>query len=82
MKQNNNIEKSDLEKYRAEIDKVDTEIIQRLAKRFEIVKKIGEYKKKHNLPALDKKRWQEVLSSRIAFAKSLGLPEELIKKNL
>lgn len=50
-----------LEEYRKEIDKLDKELIEVLFKRFELVKKVWEYKKEHDIKPLQKWRWQEVL---------------------
>lgn len=69
-----------LENFRKKIDLVDQLLINSLKKRFELVKKIGRLKKEIGLPALDKKRWQEVLRSRIKKASELGLSKKLIKK--
>ena len=70
----------ELEKFRKEIDEIDREILTQLAKRFEVVKKVWEYKKLHNMPPLQKKRWEEVLKSRRDFAKKLELWEDFIEK--
>jgi chorismate mutase len=69
-----------LDKYRKQIDKIDKKIIDYLAKRYQVVKKVGEFKKKKGLKPFDKKRFQEVLKTRISFAEEKGLPKELIKK--
>jgi chorismate mutase len=69
-----------LDKYRKQIDKIDKKIIDYLAKRYQVVKKVGEFKKKKALKPFDKKRFQEVLKTRISFAEEKGLPKELIKK--
>ncbi len=60
-----------LEIYRKEIDKIDAEIIDLLAKRFEVVKLVWIYKKENNMPPLQPWRWQEVLNSKkeLAFEK-------------
>ena len=50
-----------LEKYRDQIDFFDSEIVNLLYERFEIVKLIGEYKKKHKIKLLNEKRWKKVL---------------------
>ena len=71
---------SKLIEYRNEIDAIDTSIITLLAERFSVVKKVGEYKKEHNLPPLQPTRWQEVLDSRKAQAKELGISPECIQK--
>lgn len=72
--------KKKLENYRSQIDRIDKDLIKLLAKRYQIVKKIGQLKKRLSLPPLDKKRWQEVLLSRISWGRKLGLSETLIKK--
>jgi chorismate mutase len=69
-----------LDKYRKQIDKIDKKIIDYLAKRYQVVKKVGFFKKKKGLKPFDKKRFQEVLKTRISFAEEKGLPKELIKK--
>ena len=69
-----------LDKYRKQIDKIDKKIIDYLAKRYQVVKKVGVFKKKNGLKPFDKKRWQKVLQTRISFAEEKGLPKELIKK--
>ncbi len=49
-----------LEEYRKEIDALDKEIIKLLNQRIECVKKIGEYKRKNEMPVLDTSREQEI----------------------
>lgn len=71
---------NDLDILRKEIDEIDEDIIDLLAKRFEIVKKIGILKKQKGVVPLDEKRWQDVLSSRIEKAIILDLPKEFIEK--
>ena len=51
----------ELKDLRNKIDQIDQELVTLIEKRIEIVKQIGEYKKKHNLPILDQNREQEVL---------------------
>lgn len=51
-----------LEALRAKIDECDEQIVELLARRFELVRKIGMYKANHNLPVLDEKREGELLS--------------------
>jgi len=58
-----------LELYRKQIDEIDVQIIDLLAKRFEVVKKVGEYKKERNIPPLQPERWQQVLQTRKNLAK-------------
>ncbi len=51
-----------LKRYRKTIDKIDRKIVKFLAKRLEIVKKIGAYKRIKKLPVFNKQRESEVLS--------------------
>ena len=69
-----------LEKWRKQIDKCDQELMNILAKRINIAKEIGKYKKVHGMPLFDKKRWQEVLRSKLVKARSLNISERFIEK--
>ena len=62
-----------LEKLRSEIDKLDVELIQLLAKRMEVIEEIGDYKKENNITILQLKRWQHIIEDRLAIGTSLGL---------
>ncbi len=68
-----------LKHFREEIDTVDEQIIALLAKRMEVVKKVGVYKKEHEIPPLDSKRWQEVLKTKRQKAKALNLSADLVE---
>ena len=46
----------DLKELRNEIDSIDSRLIELFCERMEISRKIGDYKKKNNLPVLDKER--------------------------
>ena len=54
-----------LEKYREEIIEVDKQIAKFLEKRFEIVTKIGDYKREKNLPIQVLKRDEVVMKNAI-----------------
>ncbi len=71
--------KDSLDNWRKEIDKIDDEIIHLLAQRTEIVKKIGEYKVKNQIPPLDQKRWSTLLKYLMQKGETLNLPQSLIK---
>jgi len=64
-----------LDELRNSIDEVDRDILVALSRRRDIVRKIGEVKKKMNLKLKDTARWQEVLVSRKLLAKELDIPE-------
>ncbi|MBQ6796197.1 MAG: prephenate dehydratase [Clostridia bacterium] len=54
-----------LEYYRAEIDKIDTELIALMEKRMDVAKHIGEIKLKSGMQVLDTAREEKVLRSRM-----------------
>ena len=65
--------------YRSQIDQIDSRILELLADRIEVVKKVGEYKKTENLPALDQSRWQAVLDKLELKCQEFNLDFELVK---
>ena len=52
---------SHIEKYRGEIDRIDTELLKMLNRRAECALSIGKIKKRNNLPVFVPEREQEVL---------------------
>lgn len=65
---------------RRQIDSLDEQLLQLLARRMADVRSVGQYKKGRGLPPLDEQRWQTVLQTRLDRAESLGLSEEFIAK--
>lgn len=65
---------------RSEIDSIDAQLLELLSKRFDVVKKVWEYKKEKWIPALQSGRWKSVLESRIEHWKRLGIPPGCIEK--
>lgn len=59
---------NELEKLREQIDELDKVIASSYAKRLEVVKKIGEYKKQNNIAVLDSNREDIVISNVSKFA--------------
>lgn len=70
----------ELESLRKEIDTYDKQIITALAKRMLIVEKVAETKKAANATAMQKNRWQQLLSTRSEWGAEAGLPKEDIKQ--
>ncbi len=64
---------------RDDIDAIDRQILELLAKRFETVEKVGAYKKAHDLPPLQPERWRAVLESRRAWAEELALAPDFVE---
>jgi chorismate mutase len=64
---------------RQQIDRLDNELLEVLAKRMRVSREIGQYKKEHNMPVLQTGRYDEILDKRIAQAKELGMGEGFMK---
>lgn len=67
-------------KYRDEIDTIDNELLALFAKRFAVVKKIGEYKKEKGLPIIDKSREEAKILSLSEKAKAYTIDSAFVTK--
>lgn len=65
---------------RGEIDDIDAELLQLLARRMNVSTQIGEYKKEKGLTVVQMDRWKQILSDHLATGAELGLSKELIEK--
>ncbi|GAB1452617.1 bifunctional 3-deoxy-7-phosphoheptulonate synthase/chorismate mutase type II [Draconibacterium sp.] len=68
-----------LDVLRNRIDAIDTELLETLSSRVDIVKKIGQYKKDHNVTALQINRWTKLMEDRVNIGKKLELNEKFVK---
>ncbi len=66
--------------FRAEIDKLDDQIIDIFEQRMQIADRIGEYKKAHNVAILQSKRWDSILNKRLEMGLNKGLSNEFITR--
>ena len=64
---------------RKDIDELDNELIDLLAKRMRISRKIGEYKKEHDMAIVQTRRYSEILDKRGAQGTLKGVESECIK---
>lgn len=74
--------KSELERLRGAIDRLDEEIFSLIARRMDISDQIGAIKRQNNLTILQSNRWQEVVDRVTAHAEQLGLSKECTNKIL
>ncbi|GAA0076852.1 prephenate dehydratase [Clostridium sp. CTA-5] len=65
-----------LDDYRKSIDEIDKEIIELFEKRMDVVLKVGEYKKKNNLPIFNKQREDQVIEKNLKHLKNKDYLEE------
>ena len=64
-----------LQNLRKEIDVIDDELLNLIAKRMNVSEKIGEFKKEHKMTVLQMDRWKKVLEGNINKGVSLGLED-------
>lgn len=64
---------------RKQIDEVDNQLMEILAKRMRICREIGEYKKEHNMTVLQTSRYNEILDKRGAQGSLFGMDPMFIK---
>ena len=64
---------------RKDIDELDNDLIDLLAKRMRISRKIGEYKKEHDMAIVQTRRYSEILDKRGAQGTLKGIESECIK---
>ena len=65
---------------RKQIDELDNQVMDVLAKRMRVCREIGQYKKEHNMTVLQAQRYNEILDKRGAQGTLCGMDSEFIKK--
>ena len=68
-----------LAQLRRQIDQLDNDLLEILAKRMNISREIGEYKKKHNMPVVQPGRYGDIMSTRVKAASQLGVSEDFMR---
>ena len=68
-----------LNELRAQIDKLDDELLELLARRMRVSHEIGQYKKEHDMPVLQAQRYEELLARRAAQAVEMGMDREFMR---
>ncbi|MBR6181634.1 MAG: bifunctional 3-deoxy-7-phosphoheptulonate synthase/chorismate mutase type II [Prevotella sp.] len=65
---------------RKQIDELDNQLMDLLAKRMRVCREIGQYKKEHNMTVLQPTRYGEILDKRGAQGALCGMGSEFVKK--
>jgi chorismate mutase len=68
-----------LDQIRDEIDETDKELLEVIARRFDLVKQVGNYKKDKNVAIFQLERWQKILAERPEWGKKLNLSPDFVK---
>jgi len=65
-----------------EIDAIDIELLQILAKRMGVIDKIGHYKNDNDITILQMKRWAGIIEDRLSIGSQLELNKEFLNRIL
>lgn len=71
-----------LKDLRMQIDEIDARIVEALASRMDISRKIGEYKRNHKMPVVQSARYSDIISDRLAAARNAGVSPEFMRQIL
>ena len=69
-----------LSELRSQIDQLDNQLLELLAKRMRVSREIGQYKKEHSMPVLQTSRYDEILQKRMTEAVELGMSADFMKE--
>lgn len=64
---------------RQQIDRIDNELLEILAKRMEVSREIGRYKKLHRMPVVQATRYNDVIRTRVDMGKEMQMDREFLK---
>ena len=67
-----------LDSLRQQLDTIDTDLVDLLAERFALAKKIGDYKRENDMSPLQPTRWKQVLKSTLQHGSKKGISETCI----
>lgn len=69
----------DLSALRRQIDEIDEQLLELLAKRMRISREIGTFKKEHNMTVVQTDRYDEILNKRISQAEKMDMNPEFMR---
>jgi len=71
-----------LSELRRQIDNIDEQMLELLAKRMRISREIGMYKKEHSMPVLQSPRYSEILEKRSIMGEAMELNTDFVREIL
>ncbi len=75
---NSNELTDELQQYREQIDSIDQQLLEMLAQRMDVIKRIGEYKRGRNITILQLRRWENIIKTRTLFGQKTGLDKDFV----
>lgn len=77
---NEKVTTEDIKVLRGQIDELDNQLMDLLAKRMRVCREIGQYKKEHNMTILQTNRYNEILEKRGAQGALCGMAPDFVSK--
>lgn len=71
-----------LQSLREQIDEINNELLELLAKRMRVTCEIGQYKKEHKMPVIQQARYNDLIERMVKNGEELGLSEDFVKRIL
>lgn len=75
---NDNSSAESLSALRQEIDRLDADLLEVLAKRMQVARDIGAFKKENHMPILQASRYDTIVNSRVKLAQEMGMSAEFM----
>jgi chorismate mutase len=69
-----------MHKLRHSVDEIDDDLVDLLARRMDVVRAMGDLKRRYQVSTLQPTRWKEILASRSAAARTRGLNEDFVSQ--
>ena len=82
LRQEDGMDKSQLDGFREKIDEMDEEIMALFAKRMKVSDQIGRYKKSNGIAILQSKRWEDILTQMATKGETMGLSAQFVERYL
>ena len=70
----------EIKELRDKIDALDKDLLKAVANRMQLVRKVGELKKRNNVEVVQNDRWQQLLDSRMSWFEEMDMSQEEIKQ--
>ena len=70
----------DLSNFRAALDRIDSQLIELLGQRFEVCRKVAEFKRQNEVPMMQPDRVKEVLRRNSELAKAHAVNPEFVQE--
>ena len=64
---------------RQQIDQIDNDLLETLAKRMRVSREIGQYKKEHRMPVVQANRYNDIIRTRVTLGQEMGMDENFMR---